>query len=79
MIIYHSDNAEKIVDDDLYPDGANSPTRHTAYKCPCGKGKICYERVVGFNDFYAWFECKTCEKKYRIKLACGHFWELEEK
>jgi hypothetical protein len=79
MINYNDENAKKVKEEDVYPDGANWPTSRTVYKCPCGKGFIVYERVVGFNDDYATIECKKCEKLYDIRYGCGHFWELEEK
>lgn len=72
-------NAKILLEEDRYPDGANSPTRHIEYACPCGKGKIIDERVIGFGDYYAWFECKKCEKKYELKTGCGYIWEVEEK
>ena len=72
-------NAKILLDEDRYPDGANSPTRHIEYLCPCGKGKIIDERVVGFGDYYAWIECKHCEKKYELVTGCGYIWELERK
>ena len=76
---YNDETAKKIVKEDRYPDGANSPTEHIEYECPCGKGRIFYENVRGFHDSCAWIKCKVCEKKYEIKMGCGHFWELEEK
>jgi hypothetical protein len=72
-------NAKVLLDEDRYPDGANCPTRHIEYECPCGKGKIMHERVVGFGDYYTWIECKRCEKKYEIVTGCGYIWELDEK
>ncbi len=72
-------NAKILLDEDRYPNGANSPTRHIEYVCPCGKGKIIDERVVGFGDYYAWIECKKCAKKYELKTGCGYIWEIEEK
>ncbi|MBQ8146956.1 MAG: hypothetical protein IJ039_09250 [Clostridia bacterium] len=75
-----NDRSEKpIVDEERYPNGASSPTRHLEYRCPCGKGKIIEERVVGFGDYYAWLECKTCAKKYEIETGCGYLWKLVEK
>ena len=56
-------DAIPMVDKEIYPDGANCPTRHLEYRCPCGKGKIIEERVVGFGDYYAWIKCRACEKK----------------
>ena len=79
MINYNDSNAIKVKNEDVYPNGANSPTEVTTYKCPCKKGFIVYENVRGFGDRYAYFKCKACEKKYDFKYGCGHFWELEEK
>ena len=76
---YNDQTAKIILETDLYPDGANTPTEHIEYKCPCGKGKIIYENVRGFDDSYAFFKCKTCEKKYDFVYGCGYYWELEEK
>lgn len=76
---YNDQTAKKIVSKDLCENGANSPTRHVEYECPCGKGKIIYEHVVGFCDFYAWIECDECEEKFEVALGRGHFWELVEK
>ena len=71
--------AKKLSEVDLYLDGANSPTRHIEYECPCGKGKIIDERVVGFGDYYAYIECKRCRKKYDVETGTGHIWELVKK
>jgi membrane protein YqaA with SNARE-associated domain len=79
FIEWNDQTAEKISESDIYPYGANSPTQHIEYKCPCGKGKIIDERVIGFGDYIAYIECKRCEKKYQVKTGCGHIWELEEK
>ena len=79
MINYNDSNAIKVKESDVYPNGANSPTEVSVYKCPCKKGFIVYENVRGFDDSYAYFKCKDCEKKYDFKYGCGHFWELEEK
>jgi len=70
--------AKIILREEVYPEGANSPTEHTEYECPCGKGKIIAERVVGFADYPVWIECKNCEDKYKIVTGCGHIWELKE-
>ena len=72
-------NAKVILKEDRYPEGANSPTRHIEYECPCGRGKIIDERVLGFADYHAYIDCPDCEKKYEINCGCGHIWELEEK
>lgn len=78
--MYYGDrNARKLRSVDLYPESANSLTRHTEYECPCGKGKIVYERVIGFNDYYAMIECEECNKRYNVRTACGCLWELVEK
>ena len=71
--------AKVLFKEDRYPDGANSPTRHIEYECPCGRGKIIDERVLGFGDYYAIIECKYCAKKYEVKTGFGYIWELEEK
>ena len=78
-IEYNDENATVILDEDRYPDGAHSPTRHIEYTCPCGKGKIIDERVVGFGDYYAYIECKRCKKKYEVVTGQGYIWELKEK
>lgn len=72
-------NAEVLLDEDRYPDGANSPTRHIEYRCPCGKGRIIEERVVGFGDYFAYIACQRCKKKYTVETGKGYLWELEEK
>jgi hypothetical protein len=79
MINYNDSNAIKLKSTNAYPNGANSATEVSVYKCPCKKGRIVYENVRGFDDRYAYFQCKTCESKYYFKYGCGHFWELEEK
>ncbi len=71
--------AKVLVDKNIYPNGANSPTRHIEYACPCGKGKVIEERVLGFGDYYAYLECKGCEEKYEVVTGHGHFWELKKK
>jgi hypothetical protein len=79
QIYLNDQNAEILIDEERYTDGTNSPTRHTEYACPCGKGKIVYESVVGFSDFYAFFECDKCEKKYKLVTAQEHLWEIKKK
>lgn len=49
---------------DVYPDGANWPTRVEVYECFCGNGTIEYCRVPGFDDEYTTIECPKCKKKY---------------
>ena len=72
-IDYNDENAELLV------DTFEGCTRHIEYKCPCGKGRIVEERVMGFGDYWAMIKCRRCKKKYEIKTGCGHIWELEEK
>ena len=72
-------SAKILLDEDRYPDGANSPTRHIEYECPCGKGRIIDERVVGFADYCSWIDCKDCAKKYELVTGCGYIWELKRK
>ncbi len=71
--------AKVLLKEDRYPDGANSPTEHVEYACPCGKGKVIYENVVGFHDSYAWIECEHCSKTYDVKCGNGYLWELVKK
>lgn len=71
-------NAKIILDENRFPDGANSPTRHIEYVCPCGKGKIIDERVIGFHDYYSWIECDSCKNEYEIVCGCGYIWELKK-
>ena len=78
-ILLNDRNAVVLLDEQRYPNGANSPTRHIEYTCPCGKGKIIDERVVGFGDYYAYIDCKRCNKKYEVVTGQGYIWELEEK
>lgn len=54
-------------------------THYIVYKCPCGKGRIIEERVMGFGDYCALIKCKECDKKYKLITGCGHFWELEKR
>ena len=66
-----------ILEEEIYPDGANSPTIHKEYVCFCGKGKIIEERVVGFNDHYITLECSECEKKYHSFIdSSGNDWKV---
>ncbi len=73
---YNNDCAVKLSDSEFYPEGANHPTRRIEYKCPCGKGRIVEERVVGFGDYSAIIQCPDCEKSYKIIYGQGHIWEL---
>ena len=71
--------AKLMLKEERYPHGANSPTVHKEYACPCGHGKIIEEWVVGFGDWFAHIECTTCADKYIIVQGNGHIWELGEK
>lgn len=72
-------NAKLISKEDIYPVSANSPTQRCTYECPCGKGKIVSEQVVGFWDYTVRIECDDCKQKYIVVTGCGHFWELRLK
>ena len=72
-------NAKLILKEDVYPDGANVPTKRSVYECPCGKGRIVSERVPGFWDYTVYIECEACNQKYTVVTGCGHFWELRAK
>ena len=71
--------ATVILSENKYSDGVSVPTLHIEYICPCKKGKIIYERVKGFNDDYAYIECKECKEKYEIIMGRGYLWQLEKK
>ena len=79
MVDLNDRNAKVLLDEDRYPDGANFPTRHIEYACPCGKGKIVDERVVGFGDYSVWFECKSCARRYEFETGMGYIWEVVKK
>ena len=78
-IEWNDETVTPLIDEDRYPDGANSPTRHAEYPCPCGKGRVVFEHVLGFGDTCAFIKCRRCNKKYDTVLGCGHLWELEER
>ena len=71
--------AKVLLDEERFPYGANSPTRHLEYACPCGKGRIIDERVIGFGDYYAESECKHCQDEYDVVMGQGHIWSLKKK
>lgn len=71
--------AKLLIQKELYPNGANSPTLYYEYECPCKKGKIIEENVIGFHDYYAFIKCKNCQTKYSIITGQGYRWKLEEK
>lgn len=72
-------DAVLILREDRLAHGANLPTVHSEYGCPCGRGKIVEDRVPGFDDLTVYFECDDCKDKYDIILGCGHLWETREK
>ena len=71
--------AKLLLKEERYPDGANSPTDHKEYLCPCGQGKIVEESVPGFDDLYITIECPQCNEKYRPVYGCGYLWELRKR
>lgn len=75
----NENTATLILFEERYPKGANAPTQHYEYKCPCGKGKIIYENVPGFDDDYAIMKCRKCKKLYDFRYGYDSRWELEEK
>ena len=76
---YISKRVTKLLEEkDTYPDGANSPTHVKVYRCFCKKGKIIEERVLGFNDHYAYFECDACDEKYAYIDFAGNDWIVDE-
>ncbi|WP_251028655.1 hypothetical protein [Bacillus sp. ISL-18] len=38
------------------------------YECPCGKGKVFYEKddIPGFRESDIWTDCKECDEKYKF-------------
>ena len=75
----NSDNAVLLVCEERFPRGANSPTVHREYRCPCGCGKVVEESVPGFGEITVWIECAACKNKYSILKGHGHIWELTKK
>ena len=71
--------AKLLLEEERYEGNANTPTIHKEYACPCGNGRIIYEEVPGFNDYFARIACPTCATKYTVIYGCGHKWELKEK
>lgn len=72
-------NAVLLLEEERYPSGANAPTVHKEYQCPCGCGKIIEERVPGFNDWYAFIDCTHCKQKYTLIEGQGYIWEIKER
>ena len=75
----NENTATLLLFEERYPKGANTPTEHREYACPCGKGRVIHERVPGFGDNDAWLECAVCEASYKVVTGCGHLWELKRK
>ncbi len=74
------EKTKRIIEENVYPNGANSPTERLVFKCFCGKGKIVEEHVWGFGDHIVVLECKQCEKKYASYMEfCGDDWIRYEK
>ena len=73
---YNSDNAKKLRTWEEYPNGVNTPTVHTEYRCPCGKGTLEYVTVPGFNDDYLEICCPKCDVVYWPEYGRGYLWEL---
>lgn len=71
-------NAILLMSEERYPNGANVPTIHKEYRCPCGCGRIIEERVPGFGDWYAWIDCALCKGKYTLIEGQGHIWEIKK-
>ena len=71
--------AKLLKKEEIYPDGANTPTIRKEYACPCGQGIIVEESVPGFGDYFARLDCEICAAKYTVVEGCGHIWELREK
>ena len=40
--------------------------------------KLLEERVLGFNDHYAYFECVACDEKYAYIDFAGNDWIVDE-
>lgn len=72
-------DAKLILEEKRYTNGANVPTIHREYVCPCGQGRIVEERVPGFGDWFTRIACENCQKRYYVLEGCGHIWELKEK
>ena len=79
-VSYISKTTTKLLNEkESYPKGANSPTLIKTYECFCKKGKIIEERVIGFNDHFAYFKCRTCSRKYSYLEFSGNDWAAYEK
>lgn len=74
----NDETAKLLLKEERYPSGANSPTIYKEYACPCGKGKIIEERVVGFDDWHTHIDCAECANNYTVAQGCGHIWELRK-
>lgn len=50
-----------------YGAGSGSVDR-TEYECPCGKGKVIYEKdnIPGFRDSMTFSDCTECNSKYHF-------------
>ena len=68
--------AKLLVKAERFPNGANSPTIHKEYSCPCGQGKIIEEYIPGFDDRTVKIDCALCASKYSVVQGCGSIWAL---
>ena len=66
---------QKLTERDVYPNGANSPTHVTVYKCLCGGGTFEYHRVPGFDDDYTVNCCPACKETYSFIDYSGRNWK----
>ncbi len=71
MKIEYLEIPKPISEKDHYPKGASVPTRITAYKCPCGRGRIENHTVSGFVEDFFVIKCRACEKKYAYVERSG--------
>lgn len=69
---------KKIKCREYLPEGANVAEQITEYKCLCGKGKIEYHDVPGFDDKYFDIVCPVCSKKIKYMTWVGYDWEIYE-
>lgn len=53
-----------------YPSygAGNGTVIKDTYECPCGKGKVYYEKnnILGIRDREAYTDCKECQGKYEF-------------
>lgn len=56
-----------IVDHEGYGAGSGR-IMNEEYECPCGKGKVSYEKddIPGFRDSHVYCDCAECDEKYKF-------------